>query len=190
MAKCKTLVGFGINDVEYTVKWKTSCGKEFVLPEYNAWKGCITRCYGKRNKSSASYVNTSVCDEWRSLKTFISWFNSQKHEVGFVLDKDLLGDGNTYSPETCCFVPPEINSFLISSKGAKGYRFLPKKSKYEAFVSEKGKYKYLGEFIDEGSARNAYLTAKLEMAKKLAEKYKDVVDLKVYNALTTFGLEE
>ena len=40
------------------------------------------------------------------------------------------------------------------------------------------------------SARKAYLTAKLEMAKKLAEKYKDVVDLKVYNALITFGLEE
>lgn len=47
MAKCKTLVGFGINDVEYTVKWKTSCGKEFVLRKYNAWKGCITDVVGK-----------------------------------------------------------------------------------------------------------------------------------------------
>ena len=66
MAKCKTLVGFGVNDVEYTVKWKTSCGKEFVLPEYNAWKGCITRCYGKTSKASASYVNTSVCEAFSS----------------------------------------------------------------------------------------------------------------------------
>lgn len=71
---------------------------------------------------------------------------------------------------TCCFVPPEINSLPFHQKVLKDIGFLPKSLSMETFVSEKGKYKYLGEFIDEVSARKAYLTAKLEMAKKLAEK--------------------
>lgn len=43
------------------------------------------------------------------FSNFAEWFD--KHHVeGWELDKDILVSGNrTYSPETCCFVPHEIN---------------------------------------------------------------------------------
>ena len=64
------------------------------------------------------------------------------------LDKDILVKGNkVYSPETCCFVPQEINSLLVTSVRSRGdqpigvsYNKLTQK--YEAYYNERRKRKY------------------------------------------------
>lgn len=187
MAKCKTLLGFGVNDYDKTVKWKLSCGKEFSLPEYSLWKGMICRCYGKVNKANESYLNTKVCDSWRSLKEFSKWFDEQHYEVGFVLDKDLLGDGSLYSKDTCCLLPKEVNGFMINNKKSRGYHV--RGNIFEACSSENSKYVYLGSFNNKEDAIKSYLDYKSAKAKSLAEKWKDKIDVRAYTALMNYKID-
>lgn len=48
------------------------------------------------------------------------WFN-QHYVEGFEIDKDLLSNKNKklYSPETCVFLPREINRFLCKTTNKK-----------------------------------------------------------------------
>lgn len=187
MARSKTLLGFGVNDLNTTVKWKTSCGVEFCLPEYRAWKGMIVRCYGKMNEKKESYRETIVDERWRSLSCFKDWFDYQKYEHGFVLDKDLLGDGSIYSPEVCCLIPPEINGFLIGVHKTRGYH--KRGNSFEACLTKGRGYVYLGTFSTREEAYDAYITAKSNYAKELAVKYKDQIDSRAYEALVNFSVK-
>lgn len=184
MAKSKTLLGFGVNDVDFTVRWKMSCGKDFSLPEYTAWKGMIVRCYGKQNIKKASYINTEVYSGWKSLKAFKDWFDLQVYESGFILDKDLLGNGNLYSPETCCFLPEEINGFLIRKHNTRGYH--KRDNRYEACITHGREYRYLGTFKTSEEAFDVYRKAKEDYAKVLADKWKDKIDPRAYEALMNY----
>lgn len=74
------------------------------------WCRMIRRCYSDNlHKQHPTYSDCSVCEDWLFFSNFAEWFD--KHHVeGWELDKDILVSGNrTYSPETCCFVPHEIN---------------------------------------------------------------------------------
>jgi hypothetical protein len=95
---------------------------------------------------------------------------------GKQLDKDLLVRGNKiYSSDTCLFVSRQVNNFLIDSGAARGkYKigvsWHKKCGKYRAGCSNPftGKQEYLGLFIDEHSAHQAWLDKKLEHAYALA----------------------
>lgn len=79
--------------------------------EYNVWSNMIERCYSNKNKN---YSKTTVCDEWHNFQNFAQWYNDNS-KVGFDLDKDLyqiLLDDKIYSPQTCVFIPCELNSSL------------------------------------------------------------------------------
>lgn len=82
-------------------------------PLYNVYGNMIERCY---NKNSISYVSygargVRVCEQWRnSFVLFYSWCMNNGWSDKLQLDKDFKGDGLSYSPETCCFVTPKINS--------------------------------------------------------------------------------
>ena len=123
-----------------------------------------------------SYVGTIVCDEWLRFSSFKAWMESQDWQ-GKQLDKDLLFVGSKlYSPATCCFVSREINSFLTDSAATRGS--LPigvclhkATGKFAAQIQVGGKGKrHLGLFDDADSAHSAWLTAKQEIAEKLADK--------------------
>ena len=50
------------------------------------------------------------------FEKFRDWLRLQKgySNTGFVLDKDILGNGGKYySAETCCFVPQAINNVMV-----------------------------------------------------------------------------
>lgn len=56
-----------------------------------------------------------MCDEWHSLKAFKKWHDNNFIE-GFHLDKDILVEGNkVYSPETCVYVTPLLNSIFVDN---------------------------------------------------------------------------
>lgn len=82
-------------------------------PIYNIWKSMRARCQNVNNKAYKNYGGrgVSVCKEWDSdFIVFYKWAMVNGYETGLQLDKDIKGNGLLYSPLTCCFVTPKINS--------------------------------------------------------------------------------
>ena len=97
------------------------------------------------------------------------------------MDKDILVKGNkVYSPETCCFVPSEVN--LLFSKTGKLRGSLPIGVKtngygaYQASLRCHGKHKTLGQFKTCEEAFQAYKAAKESYIKEVANKMERKVD--------------
>lgn len=147
------IFGVGINDSGYAVRPRNSEG----CPLYAQWKAMLWRCYSDRGPYRG---RTVVCHEWLLFSQFRLWMSEQVWE-GCDLDKDILGDGSEYSPETCAFVPHSINMLLVDS--AKD-RLLPQgvyrvgqrnRVRYEAKLKHCGSTIFLGIFdsIEEASAK-------------------------------------
>ena len=102
---------------------------------------------------------------------------------GKELDKDLRYQGNKhYGPDTCLFIPQELNKLLCLRHNARGelplgvnYTTLHGKQYITAFCSFRAKSKNLGYFATIADAAEAYKTAKLAYIKELAEKETDPV---------------
>ena len=111
----------------------------------------------------------------------------------FHLDKDILVKGNKiYSEDTCCFVPICINN-LFTLRGLKRGELLigvsKKGDRFCASIHKHGKQKGLGTFDTELEAFWAYKEAKEAYIKELAEKWKDQIDPRVYEALMKYQVE-
>jgi hypothetical protein len=121
----KLLQGVGINDAKYAVKLSQVVDgvrkKLWVCPYYSRWEGMLQRCYSpKYLERRPTYKGCRVCEEWLTFSNFKAWMEIQDWE-GKHLDKDILVDGNKiYSPETCVFILPIINSFILDSSGVRG----------------------------------------------------------------------
>lgn len=80
---------------------------------YRVWKSLRARCYNKNAGQYKDYGGKGVlvCDEWNSsFISFFRWCMANGWEEGLQLDKDTKGNGMLYSPDTCCFVTPKVNS--------------------------------------------------------------------------------
>ena len=121
MAKEKGLIyGIARNDADYDVEVRN--GKiKVVCPFFRKWFAMLSRCYNEINiKRNPSYYGCYVCDDWLAFSNFKSWMEKQDWQ-GKELDKDLLVTGNKiYSPETCCFIPHEINVFMVEGSSRRG----------------------------------------------------------------------
>lgn len=76
------------------------------------YRAMMDRCYNPRYKKWAYYggKGVKVCDEWKnSYQPFLDWSLANGWEKGLQLDKDILGDGLLYSPETCKWVTRREN---------------------------------------------------------------------------------
>lgn len=124
----------------------------------------IARCYSKnQGKYTPSYKGCSVCEEWLTFSNFKSWMETQDWE-GKELDKDLLGDGTLYSPETCCFITKHMNLLLSSYPRSKGFSFMKSKGKWRAYYNHPitRKHKHIGLY---GTKEDAEKIAKIEKDK-------------------------
>lgn len=114
---------------------------------YDTWIGMLRRVYGK-NLKRPTYKNVSVCEEWLNFQNFADWFHlnyDESYMKGWHLDKDLLSsEVKIYSPETCCFLPPHLNT--IVSKKIKSNSCVTRSGKFEAILSIGGKSSYIGIF--------------------------------------------
>lgn len=113
--KREPVFGVGINDVY---------DDTFTNPKpkyYNTWKGVLDRCYSPRtHQTHPTYINCSVSKEWIYLSNFREWFN-QNYIEGYHLDKDLLFPGNkVYGPDTCLFIPRNINGLFVFRNSKRG----------------------------------------------------------------------
>ena len=89
---------------------------------YSIWSGMLRRCYSDIElRKKPSYIGVTVCDEWHSLSNFKKWFDDNYVE-GYQLDKDILANGTSkvYSPDTCCFIPAQLNAMLTKRDRDRG----------------------------------------------------------------------
>lgn len=169
--------GIGINDADYCVI-KTINGRvTFSCPYYRKWTAMLKRVKSRVSlKSRPTYEDVKVCEEWLMFSNFKAWMEQQDWE-GKHLDKDLLGDGKLYSPDTCCFLTHGLNNFLCDAKANRGdypvgvsYHGL--KGLFRAYCNdpETTKTKHLGYYNTPEEAHLAWKTFKHLCAEKLAAK--------------------
>ena len=184
---------YDIGFVDNGTTWKD--GKR--TKEYQTWMNMFHRCYrGDRSTRLLSYVDCEVDEFFHSFGNFEKWVKDQKgfDQEGWHLDKDILVKGNrVYSPETCCFVPKEINLLFTKRSGRRGgYPIgVSRRNKgggYQVQLSQFGKT-YMGTYNTSEEAFNAYKQAKEAYIKEVAEKWKDKIDPRVYDALVSYQVE-
>lgn len=176
--KKKKIFGVGINDCEF------SSNKKFAI----VWRDMIQRCYDSNFISiNPTYLGCSVCDEWLYLSNFKEWFDKNYIE-GYQLDKDILVKGNkVYSPETCCFVPREINYLFIKNTKIRT-NVRASRSKYRADIKIRKKYINIGSFDTKEEAEEAYAKTRINLIKQYAEEYYNAnkITFKVYHAMMNY----
>jgi hypothetical protein len=114
----KKVYGKGVNDSESPVQLRSPNTLKVVwrCPFYTRWANMLKRCYSEAAlRKRPLYRGVEVCEAWLIFSIFKAWMQTQDWE-GLHLDKDILGDGQLYSPETCVFISSEMNSFIKSSK--------------------------------------------------------------------------
>jgi hypothetical protein len=174
-----SIFGVGINDADYPVyitKNKVIDGKNKVISRweckhYAVWRNMLLRCYSKSyQEKNKSYIGTTVCVEWLKFSNFKSWMVQQSFD-GNHLDKDLLS-GDHYSPNTCLFIPPNVNYFIRDTKamcGLSGAAYDKSRSKWISHCATAfDKVKFLGRFDTELEAHQAWKSEKLKQATILA----------------------
>jgi len=191
MGKKRSLVcGVGVNDWDGAVKVD---GK--LIKEYGLWKGMLQRCFDEKCKQKhPTYEGVTCSKEWLSMTKFIDDVSQMKGFglSGWELDKDIIQKGGKlYSKDTCCFVPSEINSLLVKSDNSRGEYpvgvcFDKTSGKFKAQLAINGKQKNLGYFTSPEEAFQAYKTAKEAYIKVVAEKWKDLLDERAYQALLDY----
>ena len=174
-----------------------------TIKSYLVWKSMLRRCYSdKEQKKYPTYKDCYVCPEWLNYSNFKKWFNDNYYEIDgeqMALDKDILMKGNkVYSPNTCMFVPQNINKLFIKRNKARGeypigVTFNKNKNKYTAFCNifynGKSKQKNLGYYNTIEEAFNAYKQFKEANIKQIADYYKDKIPNKLYEAMYNYKVE-
>lgn len=192
--KSKDLIcGVGINDSNEIVKYNNQISKS-----YSIWRGMLQRCYESNKDKNESYQDCSVCEEWKRYSVFKKWFDNplNGYKDGYQLDKDILCVGNrVYSPDTCCFVPQDINKlFKKKKKNANNKQtgiWRTYNGKYSANLSHNGKHRHIGTFNTIEEAFAAYKREKEAYIKEVAQKYYDEgkITKRVYDALMKYEVE-
>jgi len=190
-----SVFGVGIVGMILTVN---EDGKQ--LDSYHKWVAMLERCYDKKlHIKHPTYIDCSVSKEWHYYPTFVKWYNENIYEVEnetMCLDKDILIKGNKiYSPETCCFVPQEINLLFTKANARRGNNpigvdYIKKNSNYRARCKfGKGESIHLGIYNNSTDAFYAYKKYKEMVIKSIADKYKNKIPLILYEALYKYEVE-
>lgn len=171
---------------------KYTCSVEGIeTKSYRKWIYMFQRCYNEKSqKKRLTYKYYSIDEKWHNFQNFAEWYeeNWKPHMEGWHLDKDILVKGNkVYSPETCCFVPQEINP--IFSIKPKPLNKTPYYHKFQVQMNKYGKKTYIGLYDTELEALQAYKEAKEDYIKEVADKWKPYIDLKVYEAMYNWVIE-
>lgn len=171
---------------------------------YAYWQRMLTRTFNPEEilkNGGRWYLFVSVHKDWFCFQNFAEWALKQPNwNLGYELDKDLIGNGLEYSETKCTFLPADINIFLAENC-SKDVHDLPNGVQYikpatsgskEGYIArchtDKGR-EYLGYFDDPMVAHAAYKVKKEEYAKVLAEKYKSTITKEAYDSLINFKVK-
>ena len=208
MKKTRGLVyGIGYsNDGKYkkTKDYTNQNGHTIPTPSYRVWVEMLKRCYDtKYQLHKPTYKDCSVCEEWLNYQKFAQWYEENYYEVNdnevMRLDKDILVKGNKiYSPQTCIFVPNNINVMFTSCKTVRGdlpigvsYNKKGKKH-YRARMNNSiigNKREDYGTYFTPQEAFEVYKYHKEQLIKQVADKYKNQIPQQLYDALYNYQVE-
>lgn len=201
----KLIVGGGIYEKGRHEAWDAKSKRN--TKEYETWYGFLKRCSAAIQATGKfkSYVGCSVHPDFIKFQDFAEWC---QHQIGFgndgwALDKDILVRGNkVYGPDTCVFVPSELNSLLTHVQSTKGdlptgvsikpirvpkYKTdYDKTPVYKAQIMISGAVTFLGYFDTPEAAEAVYKVAKTKEIRRRAELVKDQIDPRAYNALMNY----
>jgi len=185
----RLVFGVGFNDGKYPAKVNDKRTKE-----YETWYNLLLRCYSPSiHEKFPTYTSCSVGENFKNYSYFRDWCQSQTGFgfKGFQLDKDLLLKGNkVYSEDTCLFLPRELNVLLTSGKAVRGS--LPvgvtlQSGRFKAQCCiDKPLPRFIGYFDTPELAFQAYKQAKEAFIKRQAEKWKNFIDPRAYEALMRY----
>ena len=191
-------------DSELLSYWLSLTIAGVATKEYNLWYTMLQRCFDEHSEGVLeTYKDCTVSENFKSYEYFYDWCNNQvgfnifdENDRPFEIDKDLLIKGNKlYSENTCVFLPREINVALTKSNKTRGdypigVHWSNTKKVFIAQINKGGgSQKHLGQFDTELEAFNAYKQAKESYLKELANKWKDKIDERAYEALMNYQVE-
>lgn len=188
----RLVFGIGINDVDYAVTeygfvdGKSKRERIWQCPKYKNWKSGLQRCFDKKwIQANPTYDGCIWTEDWIRLSKFVCWRDTYAETHGSVdgkhLDKDIILLGNKlYSPETCAYVWPATNTFVIDCAAVRGawpvgVSWDGSANKFRArcqnpFTKER---EHLGLFKDQWEAHEAWRKRKHELAQLVAETESD-----------------
>lgn len=183
-------------------KYKTRINNK-ITKEYNVWYDMIERCYEPYTiNKNLTYKDVFVCDEWHNFQNFGKWWEENVYNCNnerMHLDKDILVKENKiYSPETCIIVPQRINNLFVKCDKVRGEYPIgvcldKERNLFISFCNilenNKKKNKYLGRYNNELDAFLAYKQFKEKYIKEVADEYKDLIPIKLYNAMYEWKIE-
>lgn len=164
-----------------------------ITREYRAWSNMMERCYNLNQESMLKrqpwYSSVEVDPFWHNFQNFAEWYVLERkifdenniHSVD--LDKDILSlntSSKIYSPGTCCLLPSEINGALIKSERDTG-GVIKRKNSYS--VINNNKKVIASKLASKEEAVQIYKKEKQKILTDLANKYIQVLNVKVYNKL-------
>lgn len=170
-------------------KYKKSTHLKF----YNFWQQMLRRCYDKKyHLTRPTYIDCIVDERWHNFQVFAEWCENN-YITDFCLDKDILFKGNKiYGPDTCCFVPQEINSAFNKSKITRGIYPIGVSlhgKNFRITLSKFGNKLTFGTYQTIEEAFKIYKIEKEKYSKELAEIWKDKILEKTYNSLINYQVE-
>lgn len=186
-------VGYlGVGKYKNTIKGKTTI-------HCSTWSGMFRRCYNENERNKLpSYEGCSVDPKWHCFQDFGVWFDENYNSEtmkGWHLDKDILKKNNkVYSPQTCCFVPVQINCLFVKSNNIRGnlpigVSLIIKSGKFSATIKKNNISYRLGTFKTPEEAFQAYKTAKEAWIKEVADFWRPLIGEDVYFALMNYQVE-
>lgn len=148
-------------------------------------------------KKRESYIGCYYHEDWNKSEVFCEWAQNQigSEHLDWELDKDILFKGNkVYGPDTCCFVPSEVNVVFTKSNAKRGaypigVRRNSRGSKFSAQIGGTKSKTHLGTFDTPEEAFAVYKIAKEAYIKSLAAKYEHELDPRVHEALMKYEVE-
>lgn len=192
-------------------KYKARIGSSSVnsksTNEYRSWINMLSRCYDPNyigtKAGQMCYSGVQVEDSWLNFQVFAEWYCKElvvvelkSPETKFVLDKDLLSPNvKIYSPETCCLIPEQLNIVLVDKLSLNKTRKLStirkcKNGTYSIGVSLNKKFTTFSGYKTEKECFDLYLSIKEKELNNLIEKYKFLLNEKVYLALIEYSSEK
>lgn len=180
------------------------CYKPKNYPKiYKTWSNMLERCYNPyRINKFMTYIDVFVDEYFHNFQNFAKWYEENYYEVEgqrMHLDKDILVKGNKiYSPFTCIFVPERINTLFTQSNKSRGkypigivYNKNNTQNPLEVYVRNGSKNIRLDCFpIDKPfQAFSCYKKAKEQIIKEVAEEYKYLIPIRLYEAMYSYKVE-
>ena len=179
-------------------KYKSRDSPKKLAKSYAVWVDMLKRGYDDNYKQKhPTYKDVTVCEEWHNFQNFAEWFYNNYNPAimkGWCLDKDTIcPDCKIYSPETCCFVPQEINKLFIYRKLNKGLypigvSFSKQNRKFASKIKKYNKTFHLGYFLTPEEAFEKYKEAKEQHIREVADKWRDLIGDKIYKILITYKI--